>query len=176
MITRIAVATALFSLSVIISRGQTNGKIETICKTPESTIHGFFNCMSGPAGQERDSTLFAQFFYPENFYWHITNTSPALDSVSVVTTFSKRPPVKDTVVVSQYVRWKNDGFHGRAVSIKINRYRNIAQAWVIAEVKPKENESTVRRVQDSFQLYFDGRRWWIMSIAWQPAVAGYPVG
>ena len=124
--------------------------------------------MSGPAGENRDSALFVQFYYPETFYWNIAGRLKQTDTPKVQTTFSTPQIKKDSSVPSQFTRWKMNGFHEEAVSIKIDRYENIAHAWVVAQVKPKENETLTYRVQDSFQLYYDGKRWWIMSIAWQP--------
>jgi hypothetical protein len=163
----------LFGLSLATSvNAQVKTKIQELCITPQSTIRNFFNTMSGPSGQSRDSALYRSFFSPESYSWYITNYSG--DSILLKTSLTK---VKGATNhgLSIFQTWEKNGFREDVFSIKVDQYRNIAQAWVVAKVKPKETEETTYLVQDSFQLFFDGVRWVIMSICWQREVDGHPI-
>lgn len=162
-----------FGLSLTTSvNGQVKTKIQELCITPQSAIRNFFNTMSGPSGQSRDSVLYRSFFSPESYSWYITNYSG--DSILLTTSLTKVKGTREPRL-SIFKIWEKNGFREEVFSIKVDQYRNIAQCWVVAKVKPKEAEEITYLVQDSFQLFFDGVRWWIMSICWQREVNGHPI-
>lgn len=58
-----------------------------------------------------------------------------------------------------------DGFTERELKHVIRRYGNVATVLSSYEGAPASGKD-VERVVNIFQLYFDGKRWWILSMVW----------
>lgn len=59
-------------------------------------------------------------------------------------------------------------FHESEVSRRTNAFGNIAQVFSVYKkgINTQDEKSFLRGI-NSFQLYNDGKRWWISSIVWQ---------
>ena len=71
---------------------------------------------------------------------------------------------------------EKDGFFERGVSNKIDRYANIAQVFSTYESRHNADDAEpFQRGINSFQLVFDGKRWWVLTILWQGETPETPI-
>jgi hypothetical protein len=64
------------------------------------------------------------------------------------------------------------GFFEQEVARKVEQYGNVAQVFSTYESREKEDGPVIERGVNSFQLLFDGTRWWCTGCAWADAEAG----
>jgi hypothetical protein len=64
-----------------------------------------------------------------------------------------------------------DGFTEHELGHQIHRYGNVATVLSSYEGKGEHDPKAERGV-NIFQLYFDGKRWWILTITWDTEHAG----
>lgn len=67
-----------------------------------------------------------------------------------------------------------DGFTEHEMGHQIHRYGNVATVLSSYEGKG-EHDAKAERGVNIFQLYFDGKRWWILTITWDTERAGNPI-
>jgi hypothetical protein len=58
------------------------------------------------------------------------------------------------------------GFYESELRRKVDRFGHIAQAWSTYESRHKPGEPPFARGINSIQLFFDGERWFVVSIFW----------
>jgi hypothetical protein len=69
-----------------------------------------------------------------------------------------------------------NGFFEREAFRKTERFANIVQIFSTYESRhDAKDEKPFTRGINSFQLYNDGSRWWVVSIMWQEESAEYPI-
>jgi hypothetical protein len=67
-----------------------------------------------------------------------------------------------------------NGFTEREIAHEIKRYGNVATVLSSYEGKTAAGKAVSRGV-NIFQLYFDGKRWWILSMVWDEERPGNPI-
>lgn len=65
------------------------------------------------------------------------------------------------------------GFTEREIKHVIKRYGNVAT--VLSSYEGSVPGRTIERGVNIFQLYFDGKRWWILSMVWDEERPGNPI-
>ena len=138
----------------------------------DAIINASYDVISGPPGKrdwERERSLFLSGarLVPTTKSAGTTNpdgtTSP---QVMDVEGFIER--------TREYV--ERDGFFEKEIARRVDRYGDIAHVWSTYESRHKEDDSEpFMRGINSFQLYYDGRRWWILTIYWQHESASNPI-
>jgi hypothetical protein len=68
-----------------------------------------------------------------------------------------------------------EGFTERELGRKIERYGNVATVLSSYEGKNASTGKVVTRGVNIFQLYFDGKRWWILSMVWDQETPANPI-
>jgi hypothetical protein len=68
-----------------------------------------------------------------------------------------------------------DGFTERELAHTIKRFGNVATVLSSYEGKSAATGKVVTRGVNIFQLYFDGKRWWILSMVWDQERPGNPI-
>lgn len=64
--------------------------------------------------------------------------------------------------------FEKNGFHEREIARRVDQYGNIAQVFSTYEAyRSRTEKKPFMRGINSFQLLFDGNRWWVMTIFWQ---------
>ena len=59
-----------------------------------------------------------------------------------------------------------EGFTEHELAHVVHRYGNVATVLSSYEGKLSSNGKVVTRGVNIYQLYFDGKRWWILSVVW----------
>lgn len=69
----------------------------------------------------------------------------------------------------------DNAFYEREVARRVERYGNIAHVFSTYESRSAPDAEPFDRGINSIQLYFDGTRWWVVSIMWQAESTGVPL-
>jgi len=149
-------------------------QIPTVAARPEDVssieaiVHASYETISGGVGVPRqwgrDQTLFDP---------HVRFVAIAVDPVSKETktdSFSEQELADDTNAES--VR---DGFVEHELGHSIQRFGNVATVLSSYEIKISATGKAAARGVNIFQLYFDGKRWWILSVVWDEERPGNPI-
>jgi hypothetical protein len=135
----------------------------------DAIIAAAYDVISGPAGTKRDWARERSLFYP-GARLIPTATVPGKNDVDLA------PLVLD---VEGYIArveplFEKEGFYETEVARRTEQFGRIAQVWSTYESRhdPTEPKPFMRGV-NSFQLFNDGNRWWILSVYWQHESPNY---
>jgi hypothetical protein len=137
----------------------------------DSIINASYDVISGPAGQPRDWERERSLFFP-GARLIPTATRPG-DNESKLA-----PQILDVEGYIERVEplFCEQGFYETELARRTEQFGQIAQVWSTYESRrhPDEPEPFMRGI-NSFQLFHDGTRWWIVNIYWQHESAAHPL-
>jgi hypothetical protein len=143
---------ARFQSDAAPARPEDVGTIEGIVKASYETISGGVGV---PRQWARDFSLFDP---------HSRSVAVEVDSKNgAITTRSSSEREFAEQADASLVK---DGFTERELAHTIKRFGNVATVLSSYEGKSGANGKIVTRGVNIFQLYFDGKRWWILSMVW----------
>ena len=131
-------------------------------------IAAVYDVISGPAGQKRNWDRMRTLFIPEA---HMIATGKRASGELV----------KRVMVVEEYINnsgpvLEKDGFFEKEIGRKTEEYGNIVQLFSTYESKRNlADEKPFMRGINSFQLWNDGKRWWVVNIFWQSESKDNPI-
>jgi hypothetical protein len=102
-------------------------------------------------------------------------------AIFAVTRAGKTGPISTRVIsVDEYISatskaLETTAFYEHGVTGPIWRYAHIAFATSPYESRHAANEAPFQRGINTFQLSFDGARWWIISISWEGESPAFPL-
>ena len=137
-------------------------------KSMDAIIAAVYDVISGPAGQQRDWDRMRSLFAPGA---RLIPTIYRPDGTPTLLTWT----------VDQYInvagpRLEQAGFFEREVARTTERYGGIVQAFSTYESRHAADDPTpFQRGINSFQLFYDGTRWWIVTIYWEGERPGNPI-
>jgi hypothetical protein len=128
--------------------------------SPDAIIAALYNVISGPAGRKRDWDRMRSLFYQGA---RLIPTAPKKEGGMGATTLTlqefidRASPDLEKNGVSEY-----------EIARDTDKWGNILQAFSTYETRhdPKDPTPFARGI-NSFQLFSDGTRWWILTIYWQ---------
>lgn len=126
----------------------------------DAIVKALYGVISGPAGQKRDWDRMRSLFQPE----------ARMISVGKTPAGAVR---KRAITVEEYIKLnapflEERGFFEREVARRVEQYGNIAHVFSMYESRFKaEDPKPFACGINSFQLWNDGTRWWVMTILWQ---------
>ena len=126
-------------------------------KSIDSILAALYNVISGPAG-ERDWNRFRSLFLPA-----ATLTSAGKDREGNI---HIRPRSVDEYAKGAGGYFAQHGFFESPVVSRVQTFGSIAHVFNSYESRYSPGESPFARGINSFELAFDGKRWWIVSILW----------
>jgi hypothetical protein len=127
-----------------------------------------YDVISGPIGKQRDWDRFRSLFVPGA---RLIPADKAKDATYYVKPFSP----DDYARMADGYFLKN-GFAEREIFRKSERYGNIMQIFSTYESRHDAGEAKpFARGINSFQLLYDGKRWWVVTIYWQEEDADNPL-
>ena len=137
--------------------------------SPDAIIAAVYNVISGPAGQKRDWDRMRTLFDPAA---RLIRTAPKKEGTGrTATSFS----VQDYIDHASAYFEKN-GFTEREIARHTDKWGNILQAFSTYESRHNVADAApFARGINSMQLFFDGTRWWILTIYWQEETAQNPL-
>lgn len=126
--------------------------------SPDAILAATYDVISGPPG-DRDWNRFYSLFIPDA---RLISTGKGKDGAMRIRSVS---PEEYAKLAGAY--FQKNGFFERESSRKSERYGNITQIFSTYESRnTAADERPFARGINSFQLYFDGKRWWVVTIFW----------
>lgn len=126
--------------------------------TIDSILSTLYAVISGPVGQPRQWDRFMSLFGPGARLIPTRCPPEGTCTVRVLTPAEYRQRADSALVAS--------GFMERELSRKTERYGSIAQAFSSYASFHRGEGAPFARGINSIQLFWDGQRWWVMSIFW----------
>jgi hypothetical protein len=149
-------------------------KSEAIASDVESVdaiIRATYAVISGPAEKKRDWQRERSLFYPGALLIP-TASVPGRNDVHL------EPQILD---IEGYIAraeplFEKTGFYEKEIARRTEQFGRIAHVWSTYESRHDPNDhAPFMRGINSFQLFNDGERWWILSIYWQHENAAHPI-
>ena len=132
-------------------------------KSIESIIAATYDTISGAKGEKRDWKRFKLLFHPD------ARLIPTGQEKAFV--FSP-----DQYIERSEPFLVGEGFYETEIASKKDVFGSIAQVFSTYEARrAKDEEKPFMRGINSFQLFFDGKRWWILTIYWQQETKDSPI-
>lgn len=129
-------------------------------KSVDSIIKATYDVISGAKGEKRDWNRFRSLFHKDA---RLIPTGAGQDGKFGARAFSP----EEYISRSEPFMMQN-GFYESEAFRKTLKYGNIVHAWSTYEGRnSKDQAKPFLRGINSFQLLFDGNRWWILTIYWQ---------
>lgn len=128
--------------------------------SPDAIIAAVYDVISGPAGQKRNWDRMHSLFHPGA---RLIPTSSRKEGGMSATSLSVQEYIDHA---SAY--FEKNGFSEREIARHTERWGNIMEAFSTYESRHDAKDAApFARGINSFQLFFDGTRWWILTIYWQ---------
>jgi len=126
-------------------------------RSTDSILAAVYSVISGPAG-ERDWNRFRSLFLPG-----ATLTSAGKDREGNI---HIRPRTIEQYVTGAGGYFAQHGFFESPVVSRVQTFGNIAHIFCSYESRNAVGEAPFARGINSFELAYDGKRWWIVGILW----------
>ena len=134
--------------------------------SPQTIVSEFFAAGSGPAGP-RDFNRMRSLFAPNA-------------RVITIRRSQAGPATHNSRSIDQYIEESRQYLaeNGNFESVRkqwVEQYANLAHVFCSFEARKSPNEDVFYRGVGSFQLMWDGSRWWILTAYWQGERPGEPL-
>lgn len=133
----------------------------------DAIVLAVYDVISGPAGQKRDWDRMRSLF---------------IDGARLIPTGRRqngegghRVMTVEDYITGSGSRLEQNGFFETEVSRKTDRFGNIAQVFTTYESRRTPDAEPFMRGINSFQLWNDGERWWVVSIFWENETPENPI-
>ena len=137
----------------------------------DALINAAYAVISGPAGQPRDWERERALFLP----------GARLIPTAVKPGDNESGLSPQILEVEEYIArveplFREKGFYETEVARRTEQFGQIAHVWSTYESRYREDDpKPFMRGINSFQLFHDGARWWIVNIYWQHESAAHPI-
>lgn len=131
-------------------------------RTIDGLIEAYYASTSGPAGQARDWERFKSLFLAEA---HLIAARPSGAEGGGAMPFIM---TADNYIASNRTYFEKGGFFDSEVARRTEKFGNIAA--VLSTYASRRSEAAPEpysRGLNSFQLIWDGQRWWIAAVIWE---------
>lgn len=137
--------------------------------TLDAIMKATYDVISGDAGVKRDWDRFRTLFHKDA---RLIPTNKNRDTgVYGGSALTPEDYVKRVEPV-----FAAQGFHERELARHVDRYGNIAQVFSTYHAfRKKDDKDPFLRGINSFQLLYDGKRWWVVTIYWQAETSDNPI-
>jgi len=137
--------------------------------SPDAILAATYDVISGPAAQKRDWDRFRSLFIPgARLIPTVAKKTGGGLETRVIT------PEEYATHADAY--FQKNGFAEREISRKSERYGNIMQIFSTYESRHDASDAQpFARGINSFQLFYDGTRWWVVTIFWQEETPDAPL-
>ena len=136
----------------------------------DAIIAAAYDVISGPTEQERDWNRERSLFYP-GARLIPTASVPGQNDVDL------EPQILDVEgYIARAEPLLKAGFYETEVARRTEQFGRIAHVWSTYESRHDPNDpAPFMRGINSFQLFNDGKRWWILSVYWQHESAEHAI-
>lgn len=137
--------------------------------SPDAILAATYDVISGPAAQKRDWDRFRSLF---------VTGARLIPTVAKKTGggYETRVITPDEYAKFADAYFQKNGFAEREIARKAERYGNIMQIFSTYESRHDAGDAQpFARGINSFQLFYDGTRWWVVTIFWQEETPDNPL-
>ncbi|HKV27121.1 MAG TPA: hypothetical protein VJN90_02450 [Candidatus Acidoferrales bacterium] len=136
--------------------------------TPDAILAALYDVISGPATKKRDWNRFRSLFLPDARLIP-TRLNPAGGETA-------RSLSPDDYASRAAGYFEKNGFSEKEVARKSERFGGIMQVFSTYESRhDAADPKPFARGVNSIQLFFDGARWWVVTIFWQEENPSMPL-
>jgi hypothetical protein len=137
-------------------------------KSADAIMAAIYDVISGPAGKQRDWNRFRSLFVPG------ARLIPVVEKKGEPLTTRVISPDEYAQLADGY--FQKNGFTEREAARHSEKYANIMEIFSTYESRhDAADPQPFARGINSFQLFFDGSRWWIVTIYWQEETPENPL-
>jgi hypothetical protein len=136
--------------------------------SPDAILAAVYDVISGPAGQKRDWDRFRTLYLPGA---RLIPTGAKKEGGG----FFARVMSPDDYVARTTPYFEKEGFYEKEAARRMERFGNIVHIFSTYESRHDPKEAPFARGINSFQLFFDGARWWVVSTLWQAETPENPI-
>ncbi len=134
----------------------------------DGIMRAIYDVISGPAGQKRDWDRFRSLMAPGA---RLIPTGRRADG-----TGGMRVWTAEEYIQAAGPSLETNGFFEREIGRKLERYGNVVHLMSAYDSKRTLNDpAPFARGVNSFQLFFDGKRWWVVTIFWEQETPANPI-
>lgn len=134
----------------------------------DAIMAAVYDVISGPAGQKRDWDRFRSLMAPGA---RLVPTGRRPDGTGVLRNWSV-----EEYVTAAAPGLESGGFFERELGRKMERYGNVVHVMSAYDSKRTlADPAPFQRGVNSFQLWFDGTRWYVVSIFWEAETPENPI-
>jgi len=135
----------------------------------DSIMKAVYDVISGDAGKVRDWDRFRSLFHKDaRLIPSGKNRDTGVLGARVLT--------PEDYIKNAGPNLEKNGFHEREISRHVDQYGNIAQVFsTYASFHKSDDKDPFMRGINSFQLFNDGKRWWVVTIYWQQESKDNPI-
>ena len=127
----------------------------------DAIMKAVYDVISGDAGKPRDWDRFRSLFY---LGARLIPTNKNVDTGAI----GAKTLSPEDYITRVEPFFAKEGFYESELSRQVDQYGHIAHVFSTYESKHgKGDAKPFARGINSFQLLFDGKRWWVMTIYWQ---------
>jgi len=135
----------------------------------DAIITAAYDSISGPAGQKRDWARERSLFYPGA---RLIPTAKPDESNNLA------PEMLDVdgFIARVEPYFAEHGFYEKEIARRTEQFGQIAHVWSTYESRHNSDDpKPFMRGINSIQLFYDGGRWWIVTIYWQQESPEHPI-
>lgn len=141
--------------------------------SPDAIIHAVYDVISGGAGQKRDWDRMRSLFYAGA---RLIPTRARKEGSAGASPFSVQNYSVQEYIDRASPYFEKNGFSEREIARHSDKWANLLQAFSTYESRHDAKDAApFARGINSFQLFFDGTRWWILTIYWQEETPDNPL-
>lgn len=140
---------------------------EADVRSLDAIITAVYDVVSGPADEPRDWTRMRTLFHEK------ARLMPA--GLRPGGAFRLAVLDLDGYIAGSAPYFAKEGFFEREIARRVERYGHIAHAFSTYEARRSPEEKPFARGINSFQLVYDGSRWWVLSILWEAESERLPI-
>jgi hypothetical protein len=130
--------------------------------TLDAILGAMYEVISGPAGQSRDWERFRSLYHPDaRLMPVVSGESPSVRLLSVEDYIRRVEPIFAT-----------EDFWERETGRQVEEFGRVAHVLSHYESLRDPDGVAFDRGANSVQLFYDGKRWWIVSVMWNTARKG----
>jgi hypothetical protein len=134
----------------------------------DAILHAVYDVISGPAGQKRDWDRFRSLFQPGA---RLIPSGPRQQGG-----FGLRMMTPDEYAETAGASLEERGFFEVEIARTVEEWGQLAHVFSTYESRRNAtDEAPFARGINSFQLFNDGSRWWVVSIFWQQESPAAPI-
>jgi hypothetical protein len=135
----------------------------------DAIITAAYDSISGPAGQKRDWARERSLFYPRA---RLIPTAKPEESNNLA------PEMLDVdgFIARVEPYFAEHGFYEKEIARRTEQFGQLAHVWSTYESRHNSDDpKPFMRGINSIQLFYDGGRWWIVTIYWQQESPEHPI-